>query len=139
MFNILKKIRRNKLDNKGQSIVEFAIVAPIFIMLLVVVILAGQVIVAKMAANSAAQAGCREAILYEDKDNALEHADKKAKVEMDNGISLSYVSSDLSSSTEDGDEYYTYTITFESEGLISFEELLGDGKFTATVTMMAEY
>ena len=135
-FNIPDRL---KLDNKGQALVEFAIVCPIFLLLITLIFAAGQLCLGKMACASAAQTGCREAILYSDMDVAQEKADEKTMIAMERGLKLSFIESELSKTTEDGYSYYTYTVTFSSEGLMTFDGISGNGTFTSSVTMMTEY
>ena len=138
----MKKINipdRLKLNNKGQALVEFAIVCPVFLLVIVLIFAASQLCLGKMSCASAAQTGCREAILYSDIDEAKEKADEKTITAMERGLNLSFIESDLSRTTQDGYTYYTSTVTFSSEGLMTFDSISGDGTFSSSVTMMTEY
>lgn len=133
---IPKKLKKNE---DGQAMAELALVLPIFFLVVAFVIAASQLILGKMAVNSATQTGCREAILYSDITVAKEKADDKAKDAMANGLNLEFLSSTIELKTENDREYYVYTVTFDSKSLFTWDSLGGDGTLLSTSIMMTEY
>ncbi len=73
----MKKIFKLKKDTKGQSLVEFALVLPILMLLILGMIEFGWILNGKITITSAAREGARTAVIYEsavDADVAVRNA-----------------------------------------------------------------
>jgi len=66
----MKKIFNLRRDSKGQSLVEFALVLPFLIILILGMIEFGWILNGKITLTSAAREGARVAIIYESADKA---------------------------------------------------------------------
>lgn len=82
-------------SQKGQQLVEFALILPVIILCLGVIITAGQLLYGKMVCQMAAYEGARKAVVTPPSADPKSVAIEKAKdIISKNGISLSFVGVD---------------------------------------------
>lgn len=132
-------ICRLKKNDRGAAIIEFAIVLPVLVILVLGIIEFGWVLNGYITITGAAREGARAAIVDEDYDKAVkEHIKSLPELKLDEG------SPSISEETKGagvGDK-----LTVKVEGslplLIGFFNFLGDGvhfEYTAESTMRREY
>lgn len=125
---------RLKKNERGASIIEFAIVLPVLVILLLGIIEFGWVLNGYITITGAAREGARAAIVGEDHEEAVNR-------HVESLPSLNVETPQVSGGNQVGDEL-TVSLEGDLPLLIGFFDFLGNGgnfEYTAQSTMRREY
>ena len=111
--NILTKLRRWARDTRGATLVEFAIVAPFFLIIVIGIIDFGRLFWVKSTMQFAVEEAARYAMVNSDASTADLEAYATSEASMLSGITFS-----ASSSTSSGVEFRTITASYTFSFLI---------------------
>jgi len=132
-----RRHRTHLASEHGQSVVEFALVGPIFIMLLLGVVQFGITLNHYLAVTDAARAGARTAAVDRLSGNAVADATaaiRKATVDLDQSkLGINIASPDWSQAGSDVTVTVTYPFQISILGLV-----VGSGNLTSTQTERLE-
>lgn len=133
--------RRARRGRRGASAVEFALVAPVFVLLVFGIIEVGRALMVQQIITNASREGARRAIIEHASDAEVQQVvdDYLGATSVAQGVSISVTPTTIGPSTGFGDPIsVTVSVPYSAVSWMPTSRWLGGAELSATTTMRAE-